>query len=118
MAAKNGDKPLGNIKRIPIETEVNHDPAKYPLKDGTLVLFPDVYDLPVEEAEQFLDEASEAQYTGKVTPVLKKWLSEEHYKALVAEYKSLRQLGAVLQSVMAYYEGVWGNQGEGNASEA
>ena len=117
MAAKHGDKPLGNIKRIKIENEVNPDPAQYPLKDGTLVEFPDIFDMPIEQAEEFLDKANHAQYTGKITPFLKEWLSQEHYQALVAECNTLRKIRPVFEAVMNYYQGIWGDQGEGNASE-
>lgn len=116
MAAKNNDKPIGNIKRVKVEAE-NTDPAQYPLSNGKLITFPDVYDLPLEEAEAFFDDLDNGRRTGKMSPALKRWLSEEDYKALTAEYPSPRKLGPVVSAVMAHYEGVWGDQGEDTASE-
>lgn len=114
-AARNGDKPLGNIKRVPVEA-VNTDPAQYPLSNGKLVTFPDVYDLPLEDAEAFFDDINAAQSTGKLSPALKRWLEPEDYAALISEYPTPRKLGPVVNAVMSYYESVWGNQGEGTAS--
>lgn len=117
MAVRNGDKPIGNIKRVTVESE-NTDPAQYPLSNGKLITFPDVYDLPLEEAEQFFDEIESAQGSGKLSPALKRWLSPEDYKALVAEYPSPRKLGPVVSAVMDHYQGVWGKPGEDDASES
>jgi len=116
MAVKNNDKPLGNIKRVPVEAEVNQDPAMYPLKSGKLVTFPDIFDLPIEEAEDFLDQMNQAAREGKISPLLKKWLSEEDYEALSGEYPTLRKIKPVFYAVMNYYQGVWGDAGEGTAS--
>ena len=119
MATKqHNDKPLGNIKRVKIENETNQDPAQYPLANGRLVTFPDVYDMEIEEAESFFDQLNSARQSGKLTPVLKRWLEPEDYKALVAEYGTPRKLGPVVNAVMSYYEGVWGNEGEDTASES
>lgn len=118
MATKHNDKPLGNIKRVKIENEVNQDPALYPLANGHLVEFPDVFDMPLEEAENFFDELNRAQAAGKVTPILKKWLSKEDYAELVAEYSTPRKIKPVFEAIMSYYEGIWGDAGEGSASES
>lgn len=115
-AARNNDKPLGNIKRVAVESE-NTDPAQYPLANGKLVTFPDVYDLPLEEAEAFFDDINDAQRSGKLSPALKRWLTPEDYKALTAEYPTPRKLGPVVSAVMSHYESVWGVQGEDTASE-
>lgn len=116
-AAKHNDKPLGNIKRVKIENEVNPDPAQYPLKSGKLVTFPDIFDLPTEEAENLLDEMNAAANNGKVSPFLKKWLSKEDYTALDAEYPTMRMVRPVFYAVMNYYQGTWGEEGEDGASE-
>jgi len=117
-SAKNHDKPIGNIKRVDVGDEINPDPAMYPLKSGKLVVFPDVFDLPIEEAEHFLDQLAIAESNGKITPVLKKWLSEEDYKALLEEYPTIRKLRPVFNGVMNYYYSIWGNPGEEDASES
>lgn len=117
MAVKHNDKPIGNIKRVKISDERNQDPAQYPLANGRLVTFPDIFDMPTEEAEDFLDQLDEASRAGKISPVLKRWLSPEDYEALNAEYPTIRKLKPVFYAVMDYYQGVWGNQGEGDASE-
>lgn len=117
-AAKHNDKPLGNIKRVQLEDEINQDPAQYPLKSGKLVTFPDIFDMPTEDAENFLDEMDSAGRAGKVSQILKKWLSPEDYKALDAEYPTLRKIKPVFEAVMNYYMGIWGSTGEDSASEA
>lgn len=111
------DKPLGNIKRVKIHNEVNKDPAQYPLKDGTLVDFPDIWDLPLEEGDDFMAEMNRAANTGRVVPFLKKWLTKDHYARLVAEYPTLRQIQPVFYVVLQHYQGVWGSEGEELASE-
>lgn len=116
-AARNNDKPLGNIKRVNISDELNQDPAQYPLANGKLVTFPDIFDMPTEQAEEFLDQMNAAGREGKISPVLKKWLSPEDYKALDAEYPTMRKIKPVFYAVMNYYQGVWGDQGEDPASE-
>ncbi len=118
MAAKFNDKPLGNVKRVQIADEVNQDPAQYPLKNGTLVTFPDVFDLPTAEAEAFLDQLSQAANDGKITPILKKWLSAEDFKALDEEYPTMRKIRPVFFAITTYYEGIWGKVGEDTASES
>jgi len=116
-AAKNKDRPIGNIKRVKVEAE-NTDPAQYPLANGKLITFPDVYDLPLEDAEAFFDDLNNGQRTGKMSPALKRWLTDEDYKALIAEYPTPRKIGPVVNAVMSYYESVWGTPGEDTASES
>lgn len=115
-AARNNDKPIGTIKRVTLSDELNQDPATYPLSNGKLVTFPDIFDMRTEEAEEFLDQMNQAARDGKISPVLKKWLSADDYEALDAEYPTMRKIRPVFYAVMNYYQGVWGDQGEDPAS--
>lgn len=116
--AKHNDKPLGNIKRVPVEDEINQDPALYPLKSGKLITFPDIFDMPTKQAEQFLRDMDTKARAGRVSEILEDWLSPADYKALDAEYPTLRKVKPVFEAVMAYYESIWGTAGEDNASES
>lgn len=111
------DKPLGNIKRISLDQETNPEPARYPLKSGRLVTFPDIFDFPTEKAEDFLDELNVSQQSGHVSSFLKKWLTEADYKALTAEYDTMRKIRPVVMAVTHHYEGVWGSEEKDAASE-
>lgn len=112
------DKPTNIISVSDLDTETNQDPVRVPLKGGKFVTFPDVYDMPLEEAEDFFRALALAEQTAVFTPVLKRWLSDDDYKALVEAYPTLRKLQPVIERVMAVYEKSWGPVGEGNASES
>ena len=75
-------------------------------------------DLPTAEAEAFLDQLSQAANDGKITPILKKWLSAEDFKALDEEYPTMRKVRPVFFAITSYYEGIWGKVGEDTASES
>ncbi|WP_152203635.1 hypothetical protein [Georgenia thermotolerans] len=110
------DKPKNVISVSDLDSEVNHDPVRVPLKSGKFVTFPDIYDAPVEEAEAFFQEIAHGQATGKITPALRKWLSPEDYDALLEQFPTLRALTPVIERVMAAYEKSWGTPGEERAS--
>jgi len=111
------DKPKNIISVADLDDIAeNPDPITIALKDGTKITFPDVYDMPLEEAEDFFRELTRGMNTGIMTPALKKWLPEEDYKALIKAFPTVRRLGPVIERVMAKYEAQWGSEGEGRAS--
>lgn len=114
-AKKINDKPMATIKTADLANEINQDPASVQLKNGKLVVFPDIFDWPTEQAEAFLVKINNRSM---LLPSLKEWLDKGDYEALTAEYKTLRQLGPLVERVMNYYQGTWGTPGEGPASES
>lgn len=110
------DKPKNIVSVSDLDFEANPDPVRVPLKGGKFVTFPDVYDMPIEEAEQFFEDVARGQQTGRITPSLKRWLSPDDYAALVEAFPTLRSLMPVVERVMAAYEKSWGAPGEGDAS--
>src|SRR5690625_2395933 len=112
-----GDKPKNIISVADLDDIAeNPDPITIALKDGTKITFPDVYDMPIEEAEDFFREVSRAQATGAMTTVLKKWLPADDVKALLKAFPTNRKINPVIQRVMSKYEAQWGSEGEGDAS--
>lgn len=112
------DKPKNVISISDLEYEANPDPVKVPLKDGKFITFPDVFDMPIEDAEGFFRDLYKGQQSNQLTPALKRWLSEDDYKALVGQFPTFRALSPVIERVMARYEESWGSPGEGPASES
>ena len=113
-----GDKLKNVVSVADLETEVaeNEDPITIALKSGKRITFPDVYDMPLAEAEAFFREVARAQGSGVFTPVLDKWLPKEDVKALTEAFPTYRRLNPVVQRVMQKYEAQWGSEGEGDAS--
>src|SRR5690606_42001716 len=111
-----GDKPKNIISVADLDDIAeNPDPITIALKDGTKITFPDVYDMPLEEAEAFFRELTRGMNTGIMTPALKTWLSEEDYKALTKASPTVRRLGPVIERVMAEYEARCGTEAAGRA---
>lgn len=113
------DKPKNVISVSDLEDiEENPDPIRVPLKGGKFITFPDVYDMPIEDAEAFFREVNRGMNSGILTGALRKWLSEEDVAALLEAFPTYRRLNPVIQRVMAKYEAQWGTEGEGSASTA
>lgn len=109
------DKPNINLTLTSLEAEVSKpEPFVLALKGGKRVTFPDIFDMPADEADAFLDDIR----SGGDFRFLEKWLSEADFEAYKAAKIPLRVHMAVVQRVMAYYEGTIGKPGEGNASES
>src|SRR5690554_1775774 len=109
MAAKS--KHVIDVKDI-LALDENKDPIQVPVGDSKLVTFPDIFDMPIEEAEGMLVELNNSLSQATLTPTLKKWLSEEDYNSLIARYPSYRKLLALINRVLQRYESVWGSPGE------
>jgi len=114
-----GDKPKNVISVADLDdVSENPDPIKIALKGGKTITFPDVYDMPLEEAESFFREVGKGLNSGILTPALKRWLSVDDYTALVDAFPTYRRLNPVIRRVMDKYERQWGTEGEGPASTA
>lgn len=110
------DKPNIHLTLTELEAEVGKpEPFVLALRSGKRITFPDIFDMPVEEAETFLKDMDGA---GTDMNALKKWLSADDF----AKYKdakiTLRTHSALIERVQAYYEQTVGKPGEGNASES
>ena len=113
------DKPKNVISVADLDDiSENPDPIKVPLKGGGFITFPDVFDMPIEDAETFFREVNRGMSNGILTAALRKWLSEDDFDALVEAFPMYRKLNPVVQRVMQKYEAQWGTEGEGSASTA
>ena len=109
------DKPKINLNLTDLDTEVKPEPYVVMTRQNKRVTFPDIFDMPDEQGEEFLLDFSND------TPdsiVLKKWLSTEDYEALREHGLTLRQRSSMIHQVMEYYQGTFGDEGEENASES
>lgn len=106
------DKPKIHASVKDLETEGKPEPFVF-MAGTKRVTFPDLFDLEWEEGEQFLVDLESRSNSY----ILKEWLSEKDYEALKSAKLTLRQLGILIEKVMAHYQGIAGSPGEGNASE-
>lgn len=113
------DKPKNVISVTDLDDiEENPDPVRIALKGGKFITFPDIFDMPIAEAEAFFYEMNRGMGNAIVTPTLQRWLAKDDYEALMSAYPTLRKLRPVIERVMAKYEAQWGTEGEGSASTA
>ena len=108
------DKPAVHLSLANLRKEIsNPDPFVVALSGSKRVTFPDVYAMESVEAEEIFAglNTSATNWT-----VLGQWLSEKDCEALKSEKLSVRELGAVVQAAIRYYEGVYGSAGNGSAS--
>jgi len=110
------DKPTVHLSVAKIRKEtVNPEVFQVALSGSKIMTFPDLYALESVEAEEIF--ASLNRNSTNWT-VLNKWLPKKDADALKAEKLSVRQLAAVVQAAVAYYEDAYGKPGEGDASES
>jgi hypothetical protein len=109
------DTPNINLSLAALEAEVDTpEPFVFALKGGKRITFPDIFDMPLEEATQFLDEVKDI---GDDLQALEKWLSPEDFAKYKDAKLSLRIHRALVDRVTAYYEGSpLGDAGNGGAS--
>lgn len=113
------DKPKNVINVADLDDIAeNPDPVRVPVGDSKTVTFPDLFDLPIEQAEEFFAEMYRGMDRAILTPALKKWLSKDDYDALLKAYPTFRKLNPIIRRVMDKYEASWGAEGEGDASTA
>lgn len=97
------DSPLATLKRI--KAQESAPVATYPLPGSSQrITFPDPYAMEVEDAEAFFAKCLDAERTGRVTPALKHWLSEEDYDALKQAHPTLKEMLAVFFAAQQHYE--------------
>lgn len=107
------DKPQTNLSFKDLDNEIDApEPFVYTTKSSKRVTFPDIFAMDADEAEKMMSEM-ESLPDGKF---LAKWLSEEDLVRLHEDKLSLRHRMVLMQRVMAYYEGTFGDRGEGGAS--
>ncbi|MGM7776138.1 hypothetical protein ACSVHC_08985 [Arthrobacter sp. KNU-44] len=113
MAAN--DKPNINLTLAALEAEVaKPEPFVLGLKNGKRITFPDLFDMPVDEGNEFFKDLEE---TGQNDfAFLEKWLSEKDFEAYKAEKIPMRVHAALVERVMNYYQQTVGKPGEGAAS--
>lgn len=110
------DKPLApnlTIDALMAETQAP-EPFRFAIGNSKIVTFPDLYDVPVEEAEEFLEQlnnlgSNDMEFLGN-------WLSEEDFELYKSAGLKLRQHARLMNMVLDYYEASMGKRPEGSAS--
>ncbi|MBG6083236.1 hypothetical protein [Zhihengliuella flava] len=109
-------RPAVNLSLSKLRKEIKKiDPFRVSLSGSKIVTFPDVYAMESVEAEEIF---SGLNRNSTSWGVLSKWLSTADADKLKAEKLSVRELSAVVQAAIAYYEESYGDEGNGNASES
>jgi hypothetical protein len=108
------DKPIVHLSLSTLRKEVAKPEAfRVAMSGSKTITFPDLFALESTEAEGvFADLGRNASNWD----ALDKWLSAADAAALKAEKLSVRELAAVVQAAMSYYEGTIGGPKKGSAS--
>jgi len=109
------DKPNINLSLAALEAEISKpEPFILALSGGKRIKFPDLFDMPADESEEFFRDLSEP---GKSDfEFLAKWLSKADFEAYKAAKVPLRTHKALIERVVGYYQQTVGTSGEGPAS--
>lgn len=108
------DKPTVHLSLSSLRKEVaKPDPFRVALSGSKTITFPDLFALESTEAESVFADLSR---NASNWDALDAWLSKADAAALRAEKLSVRELAAVVQAAMTYYEQTVGTPGNGTAS--
>jgi len=108
------DKPTVHLSLSALRKEVaNPDPFRVSLTGSKVITFPDLFALESTEAETVFGSLSRNASNWEA---LDKWLSKADTATLRAERLSVRELAAVVQAAMNYYEQTVGTPEKDTAS--
>lgn len=108
------DKPTVHLSLAKVRKEtVKPEPFGVALSNSKVIVFPDLFAMESEEAENIFASLNESS-TNWV--VLRKWLPKADADALKAEKLSVRELASVVQAAVKYYEDTYGDSGNDAAS--
>lgn len=113
------DKPTNvlNVKALDLEGE--NEPVRVPTKTGSgFITFPAFIDKDTEDVEEMFDLIDHGLSTGKLSPLLKKWLAEKEYEKFRKSYPRWQEQMTIVNAVVEKFQTMVGNQGEGDASES
>ena len=109
------DKPNVNLSLAALEAEIGKpEPFVLALSGSKRITFPDLYDIPVDEAEEFFKDLEESK--GGDLAMFEKWLSKADFAAYKAAKIPLRVHAALAKKVTDYYQQSMGDAGEDAAS--
>lgn len=112
------DKPSVNLTLASLEAEIAApEPFILALRGGKRITFPDLYGMPVDEAEEFFKDFNPNSGKNDLN-LLEKWLSAADFEAYKAAKIPLRVHGALLERVTNYYQQTVGKPGEDSASKS
>lgn len=107
------DKPSApNLTFAALDAEETPEPFVYVTKTNHRVTFPDIFEMPADEGQQFLIEVE----TKPDDEILEKWLTKADLEALKKDRLTLRQRMRLMEAVMSYYQSSLGTPGEEQAS--
>lgn len=108
------DKPTVHLSLTTLRKEVaKPEPFRVALTGSKTITFPDLFAIESTEAETVFQSLGR---NATNWDALDKWLSKADAAALRAEKLSVRELAAVVQAAMSYYEGTIGGPEKGTAS--
>lgn len=90
------------------------EPFVFALSSSKRIVFPDLFDLPANEADEFLTEME--KYGKNDFKFLEKWLPEKDFKTYKEANLPLRAHARLMTRVLNYYRATLGDEGEDNAS--
>ena len=112
------DKPANVISLKGLDLDSTHGPVSIPMPKGNgVITFPDFYDAPAEDVEEFLDDLNNGMATGKVSQVLAKWLPEKEHEKFRKAYPKYKAQLVICGEVLEVLSEAFGTSGEGRASE-
>jgi hypothetical protein len=110
------DKPTVHLSLSTLRKEVaKPDAFRVALSGSKVITFPDLFALESTEAEEVFGSLGR---NATNWTALDKWLSKTDATALRAEKLSVRELAAVVQAAISYYEGTVGSAEKDTASES
>lgn len=108
-------KPTAVLSELEMEA-ASPEPFELALPDSTRIVFPDLYDIPAEEGEKFMEDME--KYGENDYEFLEKWLSPKDYEKYVGLKLKLRVHALLMNRVLTYYRSTLGTSGEGRASKS
>lgn len=104
-----------NVKALDLEGD--SEPVRVPTRTGSgFITFPAFIDKDAEDVEEMFDLIDQGLSTGKLTPLLKKWLTEREYEKFRKSYPKWQEQMTIVNAVVEKFQAMVGDRGEGDAS--
>lgn len=107
-------KPTAVLTELELEA-ASPEPFVLALPDSSRITFPDLYDIPAEDGEKFMQDMESAGEND--FEFLEKWLTKEDFEKYKGLKLKLRTHALLMNQVLSYYRASLGRPGEGRASK-
>lgn len=109
------DNPLQNTTLSRLAKIEAGEPYVYTCRDGKhTVTFPDLSDMDWEEGEKFMQDMLKEPESVWIP----RYVSEEDWKRFQAEKLKMREFVPIIRDVLDYYQKIFGDEGEEQASHS